>query len=209
MTDPTGGSIALKGALSAGQALAKNKKWLAKLLNQPDAAAPQLAAAIAEFRRSVEAIREMLLRLWYLAGRAPTDPELRDSLVRIRDGQLLSDVAAAKGRCSTIGRIYDTYLNGWISQVIGSKQAMEFTYIFNELRSSDDRVTNAVVDVSAEAQRVAQHAVELLDAGRTTDAMAALKQFADAYQPRIREVNELVAWMIEQENTFLARARIA
>jgi hypothetical protein len=209
MTDPTGGTFVLKGALSAGQALAKNKKWLAKLLNQPDTAAPQLAAALAEFRRSVEAIREVLLRLWYLAGRAPTDPDLRDSLVRIRDGQLLGDVAAAKGRCSTIGRIYDTYLDGWISKVIGSKQAVEFTYIFNELRSSDDRVTRALEDVSAEAQRIAEHSVKLLETGRSADAMAALKQFADAYRPRIREVNELVAWMIEQENTFLDRARIA
>jgi hypothetical protein len=207
MTDPAGTAI-LKGAVSAGQALVKNKKWLAKLLNQPDAAAPQLAAALTEFRRSVEAVRDVLLRLLYLSGRAATDPDLRDSLVRIRDGQLLVDVAAAKGRCSVIGRIYDVYLDGWISKVIGSKQAMEFTYIFNELRTGDDRVTRALEEISCEAEHVSGRAIELMDQGQEAEALAAVRRFAAAYQPRIRELNRLLAFMVKQENEFLDRAKI-
>ena len=208
MAEPTVSGMLLKGAVSTGQALSKNKKWLAKLLNQPDAAAPQLAAALAEFRRSVEAIREVLLRLWYLAGRKPDDPDLRDSLERIRDGQLLADVAAAKGRCRTIGRIYDTYLSGWISKVIGSKRATEFTYIFNELRSGDDRVTGALESLSVEAQHTAADVLQLLDSGRSDEAMLALKRFAESYKPYIQEVNQLVAFMVEQENAFHEHAKI-
>lgn len=198
----------VKGAVAAGQVLTKNKKWLAKLLNQVDVAAPQLAAALTEFRRSVEAVREILLRLWYLAEEEPSSPELRDTLVRIRDGQLQADVVVALGRSARIGRIYDTYLNGWINKVVGDEKATEFAYLFNELRTSDSRVTQAIEELSREAQQVALVAVDLIDQGRHKDAKEQLQKFAAIYRPHVRNINLLVAFMLRQENEFFDRAGV-
>lgn len=196
----------VKGTLAAGQVLTKNKKWLAKLLNQADVAAPQLAAALTEFRRSVEAVRDILLRLWYLAGEEPASREWRDTLVRIRDGHLQADVVTALGRSNRIGRIYDTYLNGWINKVVGDKKATEFLYLFNELRTSDSQVVQAIEELSREAQQVAIAAVDLIDQGRHVEAKEQLRNFAAVYHPHIRKINLLVAFMLKQENEFFDRA---
>ena len=208
-TPPDPAALAIKGAIAAGKVIYADKRLLAKLVSQPSVAATALSQALTEFRKSVESIRDAMLSLWQLANEEKNDALVIDSIKRIAEGQIYCDAVVAKGRCRRIGQIYDDYLQGWFSEIVSKQKQEAFAFVFGNLRHSDNQVVRAIECLSFEGQKVARNLLETPTPTRPEDIRTALKRFEKDYRPKIRQLNLLIAKMLEFEDTFYRTARLA
>jgi hypothetical protein len=209
VTAPDPATAAIKAAVAAGKVVYGDKRLLAKFVSQPSVAATALSQALAEFRKSVESIRDAMLALWLLANEEKNDALLVDSLKRIADGQIYADAVVAKGRCRRIGQIYDTYLKGWFSDIMSPKKQEAFAFVFATLRHSDNAVVRGIEAISFEGQAVARQLLDTPASRSSEEVRVALKRFEKEYRPKIRQLNSLLAKMLEFEDAFYRVAKLA
>ena len=175
----------ISGTLSAANELAgllgTFAKVRQKLIAQPSAAAEQLAFALNEISKTMQAVESELVRLLTL-GASPEALKAamassENPLYELEGPKLRTRIEQARGHCHLIGNVYDAHLDKWLSKALDPAEHEELQAVFGRLAEADDDLFWRLVSVSDYLETTAK---ATLDEALAEDWDAAHKRLAEA-----------------------------
>jgi hypothetical protein len=177
----------------------------AKLLRQPDPAADKLVAVLGELSKIYGACEAELRRYLSLSfDPAAGLAEERDVLLTLESGQLRLRASEARGHCHKIWNIYQRYLERWFHNVLAPDEASAMRNLFERLGYADSQMEVAIEDLTNWLTREAQETLDLVEAGKHTEANERIKRARRALQQPREAIFKSMNDLLRLQGDFIA-----
>ena len=182
---------------------------LSALGKNPEPAAERLAEALGEVEKMLTALDAELVRFLVLDFSSP-DVAREDlkALVELSAGQARVNIEKARGHCSMIKLIYETHLEGWLSNALNSSDQNMIRPIFDNMQGADDVIIYAAEQVDRFLSENAEEVLSLLAQNRHLDAQMLIAEARDDTLPTRRELFANMAILRRYEAAFRRAAKL-
>src|ERR1700740_239535 len=120
-------------------------KLKGKLMNDPDKAAEKLALVVMEVSKIYAAIDAELVKFLTLNFTETNDMREEMKVLYNLQGPAISiRVNEARGHCHKISRIYESYMNKWLSKLLVKEDINEGWEIFYRIDTADSEMVRAI-----------------------------------------------------------------
>lgn len=155
-----------------------------KLVSNPDKALNKLIIALNELNMGYTTLYNEMLALGNIDLEDNDHKKARKQLTRVKEGHIKASIISVKGSCARIGKIYDTYLNGWFSCALGDdKDVAELDQLFWSLRDVDDLFLEGVNKLTEIAEKGAKDILLFIDTNRLSEAKQAIDELEGQLAP--------------------------
>jgi hypothetical protein len=148
-------------------------KYKKKLLDDPDAAARNLADVIKELSLTCEALDSELtnyLGVWFIEDDMHGIVENRRILIGLEGGKSRIRMAEARGHCSKIKVIYDRNLKRWFKRVFQGDEYQQMENLFDKLSYCDSWILKLTEELANWLEDRANHILDLVSQKKYLDA---------------------------------------
>jgi hypothetical protein len=203
----------LKIAMEAAGALAKLAEQLAKVIDQikdiPPDKAVNLADALDEVHKEVEAVLGFVARYRSLAVRRGFEDRAIDELFVLEGPRALVSVREAGGSCVLIENIFQKHLDNWLALIFQRSETYAQTArIFFELARADGELFSQLESACRAISEDARIVGDLARQGRWLDAHDHVRSSYRQLQPLEANIATVAISLYDLRDAALRRAKI-
>jgi hypothetical protein len=177
-----------------------------KLIKQPDPAAAKLVTVLAELSKVYGAMEDELttyLSLFFDASDGKQLARERAALARLESGAIQARMAEARGRCSKIWNIYNTYLRPWFDRVLDPTESQELFGLFRELSEIDSHMVDVIKGLATWLAAEAKMTGDLVEDSDLAKANARIVAAWREVRPMRKRIADAMVQIQELEGQFI------
>jgi hypothetical protein len=178
-------------------------RLVAKLKMQPDLAALKLAEALDEIGKTWQAMDEAITQFLRLGIDSDAMEKGSEVLLRIEGGGLANKVRDGRGHCTTIGNIFDKYLDSWFAAALKGDELNSIREVFIRLSKADMTVFECMEEVARELQSEATGVLDMVSESKVNEAKSRVLAFRKEFQPLRLEMSGTLQRLYDLKSDFL------
>lgn len=155
-----------------------------KLVNQPEAANGKLEIVFDELSRIFIGFDGEITNFLSMSFEPGTNlKDERKILYRLDGLELNVRLNEARGHCGKIKRIYDKYLDKWLSRVLSPDESGDMATLFENLENSDQGMLDAIYATGNWLSEKAKEILDLLDENKLEEISQRMIKYKNEIRP--------------------------